>query len=236
MTRVDRVLDLLDLLRGAQTLTVADIAEELACSRRTVLRDLASLRERGWPIVGEGGPGGGIRLERDRGVAAVHLTTEEVAALWLSTRLSASASNVPWSGAARSGLRKVFASVPAERRRALRSLVDRVKVGRPATAQVRAELGTTSDDLLGALERAFTRSLCVSFGYTDRRGRRTRRRVEPHGLLVETPAWYLLARDVVTGNARTFRFDRIEQARVLTSQPFRPDFEALRAEAMGPQT
>jgi predicted DNA-binding transcriptional regulator YafY len=35
----------------------------------------------------------------------------------------------------------------------------------------------------------------LRFGYTDRQGRPTRRRVEPHGLLVRAPLWYIVAWD-----------------------------------------
>jgi hypothetical protein len=39
----------------------------------------------------------------------------------------------------------------------------------------------------------------------DREGKESTRRVEPHGLLVETPVWYVLARDVEKAAPRTFR-------------------------------
>ena len=52
------MLKLADLLRGRDATTVADLASELGVSRRTLLRDLAALRERGMPITGEAGPGG----------------------------------------------------------------------------------------------------------------------------------------------------------------------------------
>jgi predicted DNA-binding transcriptional regulator YafY len=51
-------------------------------------RDLAALRARGLSIHGEAGPGGGVRLEGDRGITAVDLTTGEVVTLWLTARLS----------------------------------------------------------------------------------------------------------------------------------------------------
>jgi predicted DNA-binding transcriptional regulator YafY len=55
MSRADRLLNLADLLRGRDVTTVDALANELGVSRRTVLRDLASLRARGLPITGEPG-------------------------------------------------------------------------------------------------------------------------------------------------------------------------------------
>ena len=99
MSRVDRVLDLLDFLRSHEIVTVAEIAAGLGVGRRTVLRDLATLRGRGWPIRAESGPGGGVYLDRGRGVATVHLDTEGIVALWVASKLSASATRLPWSSA-----------------------------------------------------------------------------------------------------------------------------------------
>ena len=230
MTRADRIMDLLELLRASDPRTVRSIADELGVSRRTILRDLATLRGRGWPIRADSGPGGGVYLDRARGVTAVHLSVDEIAALWLAARLSASMSSLPWNRSARSGLDKIFASMPPERQRALRQLVRRVIVGRPATARVMAALGPPPPELLTAFERAFADDLCLGFTYTDRHGKVSRRCVEPHGLLVEPPAWYLLTRDTASGAARIFRMDRMRRVRVLADRPFRPDFAGLARE------
>lgn len=227
------MLDLLDFLRAREIVTVNEIAEGLGVGRRTVLRDLATLRDRGWPIRAESGPGGGIYLDRGRGVATVHLDTEGVVALWVASRLSASATQLPWSASARGALDKIFASLPEDRRRHLRRMVLRVVVGQPATARVRAELGKPSPELLTAFEEAFGAGFCLGFDYVDRHGQRSRRVAEPHGLLVETPAWYLLSRDADTAEPRMFRMDRIRAPKVLRHRRFVPDFEGLKRQRFG---
>jgi predicted DNA-binding transcriptional regulator YafY len=226
MTRTTRVMHLLDLLQASEAMSVAAIAGALGVSRRTVLRDLATLRERGWSIRAEPGPGGGVLLDRGRGVTAVHLAVDEVVALWLAGQMSASVAAMPWSAALRSGLNKVLASLPRERARSLHALMRRVVVGRPATEAVRQGLGATAPEVVAAFEEAFSRSRCMSFDYTDREGRRSRRRVEPQGLLIELPAWYLLALDRDKAEVRLFRTDRISRPRLL-DQPFRANLAAL---------
>lgn len=233
MSRIDRVLDLLDFLRAHEIVSVSVIAAELGVARRTILRDLATLRDRGWPIHAESGPGGGVYLDRGRGVATVHLGTEGIVALWVASKLSASATQLPWSAAARGALDKIFAGLPESRRRQLRRLVSRVVVGEPASAQVRADLGKPSAELLTAFEKAFASDRCLGFGYVDRHGERTQRIAEPHGLLVETPAWYLLTRDAQSGQPRMFRMDRIRSPKVLIDRPFVPDFEGLKRQRFG---
>src|SRR5262245_45727136 len=129
MPRAERLMELADLLRGRDTTTVEDLARELGVSRRTLLRDLASLRERGMPISGEPGWGGGVRLEGSRGLAAVHLSLGEIVAIWLGARLSRAATDLPWGEAASSAMVKLLGSLPAAKARTLRALCRRVVVG-----------------------------------------------------------------------------------------------------------
>ena len=228
--RIDRLPALQALLRARESATAWQLAGELFVSERTVLRNLATLREQGVPIESEPGPGGGFRLERDRGVVAVHFSLGEVIALWLAATLSASAGSTPWGHAARGALDKVLASLPRQRARELRSLSRRVVVGRPASPRTYGEIGAPLTAVLGAVERAFAEGVCLALDYVDRSGRATSRTVEPHGLLVEMPAWYLLCRDLEKRAVRMFRLDRIQRAQALTGAPFQPDLEAVHRE------
>lgn len=223
-------MDLADLLRGSEGTTIAALAEELSISERTVLRDLATLRQRGLPITGESGRGGGVRLEGRRGVTAVHLSVAEVVSLWLAARLSREASNLPWGGSAMSALSKLLASLPADRARELRRLCRRVIIGPPASDAVRAGAAGPPKELLHLFEQAFTAGVGLDFRYIDRSATPSTRRVEPHGLLVESPVWYILAHDIDKGEPRTFRMDRISCPRVLPGVQFRPRLDILSAQ------
>lgn len=216
-------MDLVDLLRGRETVTIETIASELGVTPRTVYRDLALLRDRGMPVVGDPGPGGGVRLHRDRGVTAVHLATAEVVSLWLAARLSAVTSELPWSAEARSGMTKLLDSLPREKVKELRLLCRRILVGQPASPRVRERAGSPPRSLLGLFERAFTSGVALAFAYVDREGRPSTRRIEPHGLVVEPPVWYIAALDLDKQEPRTFRMDRISHPRLVPEHRFRPD-------------
>jgi predicted DNA-binding transcriptional regulator YafY len=230
MPRAERLMELADRLRGREATTVSDLANELGVSRRTLLRDLGTLRERGMPITGEAGPGGGVRLDGDRGVAAIHLSLSEVVAMWLGARLSQEASDLPWGEAAKSGLAKLLGSLPAPKARKLRALCRRVIVGQPASTTIRAGAGAPPPELLRLFEEAFSAGLGLGFHYVDREGKESTRRVEPHGLLVETPVWYVLARDVEKAAPRTFRMDRVARPRLLRDIVFRPDLRLIQSQ------
>ncbi len=111
MTRAERLLALLDLLRSREEVRAVELAGALGTSLRSVRRDLATLRARGVAIESEAGPGGGVRLARERGVTAVNVTADEVVALWLTVHLMKVATGLPWSRAARSWLDKLFDSL-----------------------------------------------------------------------------------------------------------------------------
>ena len=234
MPRAERLLQLSALLRGRDVTTIAALSEELRVSRRTLLRDLATLRERGLPISGEAGRGGGVRLEGERGLAALHLSVTEVVSIWIAARLSRAASELPWGDAANSGMNKLLGSLPQPKARALRALCRRVVVGCPASAQVRAGAGPCPPELLSLFEQAFSTGRGLGFRYSDREDRITQRRVEPHGLLVQTPVWYVLARDLDKGEPRMFRMDRISRPRLLPDITFRPDLQVLQAQLPEP--
>ena len=230
MPRAERILQLTDMLHGRETTTVSDLAAELGVSRRTVLRDLASLRDRGMLIDGEAGPGGGVRLDGDRNQIPIRLSLTEIVALWLSARLAAGASDLPWGRDAHSGMAKLLGGLPTKKARALRALCRRVIVGQPASATVRAGAAGAPRELLGLFEEAFSHGVGLAFVYSNREGQQSRRSVEPHGLLVEPPVWYVLARDLDKREPRTFRMDRISRPRILPDVVFQPNINVIQAQ------
>lgn len=211
------------VLRRAGTTTSETLASELGVSRRTVLRDVATLRDRGVPIDGDPGRGGGLRLDRERDRAAVHLGVTEIASLWLAATLSSQATALPWAHAARAALRKLAEGLPRARSARLDDLRRRVVVGPPASTVVARDAGATTSEVLTAFESAFGDGVGLAFDYRDRDGRRSHRRVEPHGLLVQPPVWYALAIDLDARAPRMFRMDRMSRPRLLPSVRFVPD-------------
>jgi predicted DNA-binding transcriptional regulator YafY len=143
--------------------------------------------------------------------------------VWLSARLSQAASDLPWSGAASSALAKILASLPQNRARDLRAMCRRVIIGPPSSAEMIDAAGKAPSELLRLFEEAFSAPVGLGFHYRDRAGKESIRRIEPHGLLVCTPIWYVLARDVEKGKPRMFRMDRIGRPRLLEGTRFRPD-------------
>jgi predicted DNA-binding transcriptional regulator YafY len=163
----------------------------------------------------------------------VHLAVDDVVALWLAARLAQAVGPlvgpVPWGRRAERVLPKLLAALPKARARALRELCARLYVGPPASEAVRASAGAGVPELLGHVERAAFEGRALRFAYRDRSGRASERLVEPHGVLVQLPVWYLLARDTVREAPRAFRMDRIARPALVPGHRFTADPQVVRA-------
>jgi predicted DNA-binding transcriptional regulator YafY len=84
-------------------------------------------------------------------------------------------------------------------------------VGEPSRAAPPTDI---DPGLVEAFETAFTAGRLLAFTYHDGSGRGTSRLVEPHGLLVRQPLWYVIAWDRRRNGARLFRADRIRDPTV----------------------
>jgi len=220
MNLLQRRESLLRLLRRRGDWTIADLADELEVSRRTILRDVAHLRERGFEISGMSGPGGGLHLEATSVMITSHLDTDEVVALILSVAISRATTWIPFADGAERALAKIEAALPKQRVGELQRFMQRVLIGDSAVDLPGAVPGI-DPNLVATFERAFTSSQLLAFSYVDREGRRTRRQVEPHGLLIRVPLWYVIAWDPRRDAPRLFRADRIRRPSI-TGQAFLP--------------
>ena len=229
MARAERLAELDGFLRRHESATIAEIAREFRVSGRTIFRDLASLRARGLPILGDAGPGGGVRLDPAHR-STIHLSIAEIAGLWLSARLARETSDLPWSGAATASLAKLLASLPAGKADDLRRLCRRVIIGPPASVAIRSGASGAPAELLRIFEDAFSNGQTLRFSYINKSGQESRRTIQPHGLLVQPPIWYVLGWDVGKRAPRTFRMDRILRPRIWQTAPFRPDLEIVRVQ------
>jgi predicted DNA-binding transcriptional regulator YafY len=232
--RSDRLDALIALIRAGEGISMSELARELAVSARTVRRDVRLLRARGMDIEGDRGRGGGIRFARFAPLPPLQLDAQQAVGLWLSVQIARRVSGLPFSRGSHAALGKVLSALPPERRHQLRQLCRRIVVGTGASEAMRETFGEIAPTLLDAFERCFREGVCLRFHYTDREGATTHRKVEPHGIFVRPPFWYVLAVDIEKpeGDAqRMFRMDRIANPRP-DSRRFEPSM-AVVEELMG---
>ena len=213
VTLLDRQDELLRLLRMRADWRTEDLAGALDVSTRTILRDLDRLRDRGFEISAMSGPGGGVHLEPTSVIVTSQLAGDDVVALILSVAIAQASPWMPFASGGQAALAKIEASLPFERARQLQELMMRIMIGAPSPASVRRE-GTVNPLLARLFETAFGEQRLLAFSYDDRSGNQTRRVVEPHGLLVRAPIWYVIAWDTAVEEPRLFRADRISSPHI----------------------
>ncbi len=209
------------ILRRSGTSTVNDLAAEVGASRRTVLRDIGALRDQGFVIHGESGRGGGLQLDPESVQTTARLTVTEVFALLISVASLRAARSLPFANLADAGLAKIERTLPADKVRDLRRLLDCLYVGQLSPKQDISNLGVIDPLLLPAFETAFLQRLPLRFHYRDAKGAETIRNVEPQALLILPPLWYLVAWDAARDDFRHFRMDRISKPEIVEGTQFR---------------
>ena len=208
-------------LRRSGTATVDALAAEVGASRRTVLRDIAALRDQGFVIHSEPGRGGGLQLDPQSMQTTARLAVPEVFALLISVATMRAAGYMPFSDLADAGLAKIEKTLPPEKVRDLRRFLDCLHVGRLSPLQDLSDMGPIDPDLLPAFETAFLERLQLRFQYRDAKGQQTVREVEPQAMLNLPPLWYLVAWDPARADFRHFRMDRISKPDVIDGTKFR---------------
>ncbi|MCF1708953.1 WYL domain-containing protein [Tabrizicola sp. J26] len=229
--RLDRLDLLASRLKADEPMTVAELAAEFAVSERTLARDLEVLRARGLPVEADRGRGGGVRLHRLWGVGRLTLTAPEAINLLVSLAI-AEKMRAPWLLANLDPIRrKLAASFSPALRDQIGGLRRRLLIGTSASAQVVGGFTPPEQTEVAALFSAFLEQRELAFRYAGAVGEERARHVEPQLLLLNYPVWYLLAWDIDSEAVRTFRCDRIRNARSMPNRfTLRPP--AIFAEAM----
>jgi len=215
--RADRLVATLLLMQSRGRVTAAGLAEELEVSVATARRDLEALSAAGVPVYPQPGRGGGWSLVGGAKTDLSGLTSPEAQALFLLTGPAAAI-----SPEVKSALRKLVRALPDTFRADAEAAADAVVVD-PARW---GETDKQRPALVTILQNAVVRRRKVSLEYEGRE--RTRRLVDPWGLVDKDDVWYLVA-GTVKGQ-RTFRVDRIVEAEVTDLPAERPaDFELSQA-------
>lgn len=112
MSRFDRILAILLLLRGGRGMTAAEMARRLEVSTRTVYRDVETLSALGVPVYAARGQGGGFRLLPGYFLPPVTFSQGEAISLLLGLALLRSLRATPFAAQRETAEHKLLAAVP----------------------------------------------------------------------------------------------------------------------------
>ena len=198
MARVDRLLELLDILRRRRApVTGSQLAEDLGISLRSLYRDIETLRKRGAEIEAEAGLG--YVLKPGFLLPPLMFSRAEIEALVLGSRWVAKRGDPELAVAAVKALAKIKAVLPAE----LRTEADATGliVGPSESKAGRIDLALLRD--------AIRRERKLTIDYEDKTDRPSRRRVWPFALAYFDRVHVIAAWCELREDFRHFRIDRI---------------------------
>ncbi len=212
-----RVLTLLELLQSGGVRTVAELADRLGVDGRTVRRYVDHLLDLDVPVESVRGRYGGYRLAPGYRMPPLMLSDEEALAVLLGLvagRRSGLMTLTTDSGAgtasetAAAKIRRVLPQRLARR-------LDAVLGSLAFTGSPDPESTAPDSGVLLCMADAVSHHRPVRIRYTAADGRRSERTLHPYGLVAHSGRWYVTGADPGIGEDRTFRLDRITDARTL---------------------
>jgi predicted DNA-binding transcriptional regulator YafY len=207
---------LLTWLRGRPTATAAEAADQFGVSARTILRDVAALRDRGEPVESDAGRGGGLRIDVLRSLPPVRLRLEDIVGLYLWYHLTQVTFAPPGGASADAAIDKLMGVLPPARAADVRKVLRRV-VLRPAAAPLEAPQ-PGQPDVLAGIERALQARRAVALEVQAPGQPAIACVGEPQGLLIEPPAWHLVLAS--SGGPQLVRVDHITSIRLTEEARF----------------
>jgi predicted DNA-binding transcriptional regulator YafY len=208
---LERLYAISDRLRRAAPATIAArlLAEEFGVTRRTIERDLASLKSAGVPLFGQPGRSGGAGsiAKPQRKLAA--LSDSEVMAVILAADL---AKDAPFGAAASSAAARLLDTISDTQTPSVTALRNRFRIAPPVSKPV-------SKRIRSVIEDAVHSQAAVRIQYLDADGVATSRTVEPTGFYYSEGLWSLVAWCRLRDAGRLFRLHRITRA-VATRQHY----------------
>ncbi|MCJ8319824.1 MAG: WYL domain-containing protein [Colwellia sp.] len=213
--KLERLDQLIGKLKTGETYTAATLAEELGVSLRTMMRDLKTLRDKGYPIDADKGRGGGVRLYPRWGVGRLTMNYREVIDLLLALNVLEKLNSQLFLNNLESIKNKLYASFPDTQRPKIRKIRNRILIGELAPTTVIQNYSTTVNNQQNdTILESFFDQKCLDIRYKQKDGTISERLIEIHFLYLNWPIWYLICFDHLRKEPRTFRIDRIQVANI----------------------
>jgi predicted DNA-binding transcriptional regulator YafY len=205
MSRAQRLLDLIQLLRGyRRPVSGATLAEALGISLRTLYRDIETLNAQGAHIDGEAGVG--YVLRPGFMLPPLMFSEEEIEAIVLGSRWVADRADAALGVAARNALAKIAAVLPQDLRISLDTSSLLIGPGKAIAA---------GDAELPVIRQAIRTERKLRIGYADGSGRNSKRTIWPFALAFFDRVRMVVAWCEMREDFRHFRIDRISKVQLV---------------------
>src|ERR1700682_1615800 len=216
--RAARLVKVLQLVMGAPGgITAAEIGRRTERHKRTALRDREALQTVGVPLLVDGDR---YRLMPDYILPTVSFTQPETMMVLLATRLAVQHLDY-YNEFLAMALNKLAGTLPTG--------PVKVSVGESASQLATKPDNPERQKVFGVITQGLLERKQLEFSYVDSAGQRSRRQVHPYFLepvSLMTRSTYLVAKDIERKAMRTFKLDRITDAKLLAADAYVPsDFQ-----------
>ncbi|MDH3892048.1 MAG: YafY family transcriptional regulator [candidate division Zixibacteria bacterium] len=202
MTKYDRLLHILNLLRARRNMTAGRLAVECGVTERSIYRDILALSEANIPIYYDNG----YKLASDSFLPPLNFDYDEYQFLKTATESTPLRTTDKYGAMAKRVQAKIEACLSDAVRKHSRFTPVAMHVDIPMTLeQERSEL------FYGDIEEAATNSRCLRISYDSIESGQTERVVEPYFIIFRGRAFYFVAYCRLRSQVRTFRLDRVSE-------------------------
>jgi predicted DNA-binding transcriptional regulator YafY len=213
MSKYDRLLHILNLLRARRGLKAADLAKECEVSERTIYRDIIALSLANVPVYFDHG----YRFLSNAFLPTLNFTLDDYLVLKLSLTSSVLMENSPLRKHAKAVLAKIEANLDP----ALKKESD--KISEPLKISVKETFDFSKLSLVFKLiEQCILNKKSLQIEYESLQSGRTTRLVDPYSLIFRRYAWYLVGFCHRRNEIRIFRLNRIKKV-TLSDKSFETD-------------
>lgn len=213
MTRDDRFMAIVLMLRARKRVTARQLAQILGVTERTIYRDMQALQESDVPIASTPGIEGGYELREGYYVPPIMLNKDEAVALFLGGTFIADRKGTPFQDSIRTALQKLEPLLPETAREPAIITKDHVRWDVQDADPTEKQAGH-----LSLLTKAIQQQKCVHMAYASDE-KNTERTISPYGMVYTDGKWYLVGYCHLRAAIRMFRVDRITSAE-LTDEDF----------------
>lgn len=208
MRRTERLFAIAEYMRSRRTgVTAEQLAERFQVTVRTIYRDMDALRSAALPVGAERGRGGGYALDRHYNLPPVNFTAREAALLVALAKYAGDMRLLPFTDTLEAAANKVRAALSASAQRELLTRLRELQFLGVPTLPVKKHVRE-------ALERAWFEDQPVRITYVSQDHVESTREVRIHAVIMDRHETRIDAADVVTGERRPYRLDRITKAEV----------------------
>lgn len=210
MNRIDRLFGILTLLQSRKFTSAEKISEKFGISIRTVYRDVKALSEQGIPVSFE--PNKGYFIVNGFFLPPVSFTSDEANALLLIESIVYGFSDKSIKKNYSEALNKIKSVLSPEQKERLDSLKSTTHLQLPSRI-------TPDLDFLSTVQNAIARKKIVEIDYVNQKEERSKRELEPIGLIFYALSWHVIGWCHMRQEYRDFKLSRIQSLR-MTDIPY----------------